>query len=140
MKDKNLTNIINELLEETDLYPLDEQVVVFFKDNSPVDYLLLSEFNQKQDTFIDEKREVMNLFEALTTFVKENTSIERTLLACKILVCRNIANLTQEELAQKIGFERKNYSKYETGERTPKLENLKKISSACNIDLKYLIW
>lgn len=139
MKDKNLTNIINELLEETDLYPLDEQVVVFFKDNSPVDYLLLSEFNQKQDTFIDEKREVMNLFEALTTFVKENTSIERTLLACKILVCRNIANLTQEELAQKIGFERKNYSKYETGERTPKLENLKKISSACNIDLKYLI-
>ena len=133
-------NIIEELLEEIDIYGLDEKCVVIKEKGKEyfTDYLLNSEFNEFK---IGENEEFYytTLFNALVIFIEENSVIDRGKIAYKLLAARNIAGLTQKQVADQMGIEYKNYAKWETGERKPKIDNLKKIAEICNIDITYLI-
>ena len=53
-----------------------------------------------------------------------------------IKLARQRAEMTQEELATKIGTTQKDISRWENGERNPKIDKLKKIAEAldCIID------
>ena len=50
------------------------------------------------------------------------------------------ANLTQEQLAEKMDVSSVAVQKWESGTTTPKSSNLKKLSYFFNIPLKYLCW
>lgn len=49
------------------------------------------------------------------------------------------AGLTQTQLAEKIGVTQNEVSRWETGERNPKLDKLKKIADALNVPITELI-
>lgn len=61
------------------------------------------------------------------------------MLGDKIREARKKASLTQEELAAKIGVKRSVISKYENGSISPKIETIKKISEALNVDTVELL-
>lgn len=48
---------------------------------------------------------------------------------------RKFNGLTQEELAKKIGISTISIRRYESGERMPDIEIIKRISSACNVNI-----
>jgi transcriptional regulator with XRE-family HTH domain len=56
-----------------------------------------------------------------------------------IKTVRENAGLTQAELAEKIGVAQQIVSRWEKGDRKPKLEALEKISEACNVKLSALL-
>ena len=99
------------------------------------DYILP---NKKIDNEDVEFKET-SLFEALAIFISQNSLINRGETAYKLIAARNIAGLKQNEIAEKMNIDVKNYSKWETGYRRPKIDNLKKIAEICNIDITYLI-
>ena len=57
----------------------------------------------------------------------------------KIKQIRLSKNLTQQQLAEKIGVMQKDISRWETGERNPKLDKLKLIAEALECKLDDLI-
>lgn len=57
----------------------------------------------------------------------------------KIRLLRNRNFLTQAKLAEKAGISLNSIQKYESGENTPKIENLSKIATALETDLDTLI-
>lgn len=57
----------------------------------------------------------------------------------KIKNARINSNLTQIDLAEKIGVTQKDVSRWETGERNPKIDKLMLVADACNCDIKDLI-
>lgn len=57
----------------------------------------------------------------------------------KIKQIRLSKNLTQQQLAEKIGVNQKDISRWETGERNPKLDKLKLIAEALECKLDDLI-
>lgn len=138
-------DLINELLEDCDDFGCDEPCVLFQMKGEWFfyDYLLKRDLdNNLEEANVnnpDENVLFTNIFTALSIFIEQNSKFERGKIAYKLITARNIAELTQEELAHKLGIDAKNYAKWETGERTPKLENILKIADACNIDLKYFI-
>lgn len=60
-------------------------------------------------------------------------------LGDRIKLCRKNENLSREELADKIGLSKFAITKYEQGQRTPKIDVIKKICAALNIDMSYLL-
>lgn len=56
-----------------------------------------------------------------------------------IIDVRKKNNLTQEELADKLFVTRQAVSRWETGETTPTIDTLKKISELFNVDANYLL-
>lgn len=48
-------------------------------------------------------------------------------------------NLTQKELAEKIGTKQRTYCTYENGTREPNIETLKKIANFYNVSIDYLV-
>lgn len=56
-----------------------------------------------------------------------------------IMDIRKKFNLTQEELADRLFVTRQAVSRWETGDTTPALETLKKISELFNLDANYLL-
>ncbi|WP_195264579.1 helix-turn-helix transcriptional regulator [Clostridium sp. 1001275B_160808_H3] len=60
-----------------------------------------------------------------------NTSILKLL--------RNEKELRQEDVAQKLSIARQTYSSWETGERTPDIENLIKMADFYNVSLDFLV-
>src|SRR5699024_4376136 len=58
----------------------------------------------------------------------------------RIKKARKEAGLTQAQLADRLGVSAAMVSQYETGARTPKVETLKRISNALNIDVQNLIY
>ena len=57
----------------------------------------------------------------------------------KIVDLRAKLNLTQTQLALKIGVTQKDISRWETGERNPNVQNLKKLSEVLNCKIEDLI-
>lgn len=57
----------------------------------------------------------------------------------KLRNARKAANLTQKQLADKLGMDKRNYQKYESGVCVPKLDKLLKIADACKVSLDYFI-
>ena len=53
----------------------------------------------------------------------------------RIRYYRKLAGLTQSELAKKAGISMMSIRRYETGERVPNLETLRKIASCLNTDI-----
>lgn len=51
---------------------------------------------------------------------------------------RNRAELTQAELAQRIGFNRATYANWEIGRSEPDISSLAKIAAACRVSLDLL--
>lgn len=60
-------------------------------------------------------------------------------LSEKIFELRKANNLSQEQLAEKIGVSRQSISKWESGETTPELERLVELSTAFNVTTDYLL-
>lgn len=56
----------------------------------------------------------------------------------RIKAARKAAGLTQQQLAEKSGLKYQNITKWERGERNPKIETLLKISEACGCSVMYL--
>ena len=52
---------------------------------------------------------------------------------------RERRNLTQDELAQQLGYSRSKISMYEAGRREPRLDDIDAISDFFNIDVDYLL-
>lgn len=57
----------------------------------------------------------------------------------KIREARKRAGMTQEQLANKAGMKKQEISRYERGDRTPKLENLSRIASALEVPIEYFL-
>lgn len=57
----------------------------------------------------------------------------------KIEFYRKAANLSQEQLAKKIGLRKNTICSYETGSTSPRFDILEKIAQVCKIQLKDLI-
>lgn len=60
-------------------------------------------------------------------------------LAEKILQLRKQQGVSQEELAEKVGVSRQAISKWETGESTPELERVVKLSKVFQVTTDYLL-
>lgn len=56
-----------------------------------------------------------------------------------LVALRKIHNLSQEELAEKVGVSRQTLSKYETGESLPDIEKTKAIADAFGVSLDDLV-
>lgn len=52
---------------------------------------------------------------------------------------RKASGMTQKEVAEKIGVARSTYALYETGERSPDVEVVKKLATVLNVSGDYLI-
>lgn len=52
---------------------------------------------------------------------------------------RRISGMTQKEVAQKVGVARSTYALYETGERSPDVEVVKKLAEVLGVSGDYLI-
>ena len=52
---------------------------------------------------------------------------------------RTKRGIKQTELAEKIGVKQKDISRWETGERTPNIENLKKICQALEVSADVML-
>ena len=59
--------------------------------------------------------------------------------ADNLTMLRKINNLSQEELAEKIGVSRQTLSKYETGESLPDIEKCRALADAFNVSVDDLI-
>jgi transcriptional regulator with XRE-family HTH domain len=57
----------------------------------------------------------------------------------KILLCREIAGLTQKDVANKTGMSIRSISMYENNEGNVTLQNLEKIATALKVTLCYLV-
>lgn len=57
----------------------------------------------------------------------------------KIKIAREKAGLTQEELAKKIGLTKAAISRYESGQREPKISSIKKLSAAFGVKWEKLL-
>lgn len=57
----------------------------------------------------------------------------------KIKYMRKKLNLSQEDLANKIGLTRQSISKWETGKASPTMANLKELSEVFGVDMAYFI-
>lgn len=55
----------------------------------------------------------------------------------KIKQARKQAELTQQQVADKVGIAKEVYQMYEYGTRNPRLEKLKAIAEACGTSLEY---
>lgn len=60
-------------------------------------------------------------------------------LPVKIYELRKTNNLSQEQLAEKIGVSRQSISKWESGESSPELERLIALSQVFNVSTDYLL-
>ena len=52
---------------------------------------------------------------------------------------RKLSGMTQKEVAEKVGIARSTYALYETGERSPDVEVVKKLAEVLNVSGDYLI-
>ena len=52
---------------------------------------------------------------------------------------RKLSGMTQKEVAEKVGIARSTYALYETGERSPDVEVVKKLATVLNVSGDYLI-
>jgi len=57
----------------------------------------------------------------------------------KILILRKQHNLSQEQLAERVGVSRQSISKWELGEATPDLNNIVRLSEVLNVSTDYLL-
>ena len=57
----------------------------------------------------------------------------------KIRQQRRLFNITQEELSRLVGVSLKTIQRWETGERSPRLEEANKLSEALNVSAGYLM-
>lgn len=57
----------------------------------------------------------------------------------KLKLARKESNMTQEEVAQRLGVTRATYSRYELGQREPNVEMLKNISNVFNVSVDFLV-
>ena len=57
-----------------------------------------------------------------------------------LIAARKDKNLTQQEVAEKLGVTRISYSRYENGERTPRPSTAKKIESLLGVNKEYFFW
>lgn len=57
----------------------------------------------------------------------------------KLKLVRKESNMTQEEVAQRLGVTRATYSRYELGQREPNVEMLKNISNVFNVSVDFLV-
>jgi len=60
-------------------------------------------------------------------------------LAEQLKVIRTSEKLSQEDMAEKLGYSNNGYAKVERGESTPRKKRLKKISEILKIDLENLL-
>lgn len=61
------------------------------------------------------------------------------ILSARLKEERLKANLTQKEVAEKLGITREAYTMYETNKTTPSIETLKKIADIYRTSVDYLI-
>ncbi|MBQ4542321.1 MAG: helix-turn-helix transcriptional regulator [Clostridia bacterium] len=130
--------LINEILEDIDLNGKEFKVIAI-KDrqtNQINDYELPG---QKKILIIDEERITMSLFDLLILFIYQNAPKELPQYACVILAGRNVLNLTQKQMAEKLGVNFRNYQKWEAGEVRPSLENILKLCSMFEIKPEYFL-
>jgi len=59
--------------------------------------------------------------------------------AARLVAARNAKELKQEELAEKSGLQTAAISHFETGNRKPSLDNLRKLSEALNVTSDFLL-
>lgn len=59
--------------------------------------------------------------------------------AQRLKVTRKECNLTQDEVAQKLGVTRATYSRYELGQREPNLNAIRELASIFNVSVNFLI-
>ena len=52
---------------------------------------------------------------------------------------RKLSGMMQKEVAEKVGIARSTYALYETGERSPDVEVVKKLATVLNVSGDYLI-
>lgn len=52
---------------------------------------------------------------------------------------RNSKNITQKELAERLGTSQQNLAQYENGKRNPKIETLQKIATALDVTVEELL-
>lgn len=62
-----------------------------------------------------------------------------TTFSDRLKALRKEANLTQQELADKVGTNRVNITKWETGRTEPSLDNVVKLANILNISTDYLL-
>lgn len=60
-------------------------------------------------------------------------------LSKKIFELRKAGNLSQEQLAEKIGISRQSISKWESGESVPEIERLVELSKIFDVTIDYLV-
>ena len=132
--------LISEVLEDIMLFGLNAICYKYIsKSDGFIKDYLLEEAGDEEPLYIDEEREKVTLYELLVSLVEQNSIIEITELSCKLIGARYIADLTQQELADKLSIHRQTVGKYENGERKPKLERLQEIAKECNMPLKLFI-
>lgn len=59
--------------------------------------------------------------------------------AQRLKITRKECNLTQDEVAQKLGVTRATYSRYELGQREPNLDAIRELASIFNVSADFLI-
>ena len=57
----------------------------------------------------------------------------------KLIELRKNRNWTQQYIADRLGISRPTYTRYETGERDPDFDTLKKISNIFEVSIDYLL-
>lgn len=57
----------------------------------------------------------------------------------KLLTLRKAKDLTQEQLAEKLGVSRQSVSKWESGQATPELEKIVSLSAIFDVTTDYLL-
>lgn len=65
--------------------------------------------------------------------------MDRILVGEKIRECRNARNLTQQELAEKVGITARYLGDIERGSKVPKLETFIKILNGLNASVDYVL-
>ena len=136
-------NIIDELCKKIGKYGCGEQCYLAHRgnDNYFYSYFIPNELNNAEDFKKFEECDVFecSLFQALVIFVSQDSFMWRTHAAYTLKACRCLKNMPQSTFAKELGVLQNNYAKWESGERTPKIDLWIKVSKLCNIPLSNLV-
>jgi len=76
---------------------------------------------------------------AVATARRQTKGFNREVFARRLSVARHVRGFNQAQLARKSGTIQSSICKFETGERSPSVENLYALASALYVSLDYLV-